>query len=77
MTNGMLSKQHWLDAAEVVDAWRLFPRAFMTLFAYFAWDMYIWYKVVATTPDFFANLVFGVIGLVFGLYTNSGRKWGG
>ena len=70
-------KQSLLDAAEVVDAWRVFPRFYMGMFAYFLWDLHVWYQPLASNPDYYANLVFGVVGVVTGLYMNTGRRWGG
>lgn len=72
-----MNKQWWLDAAEVVDAWRLFPRCYLVMFAVFLWDLHTWYISVTKSPDIYAPLVFGVVGAVFGLYMGSGRKWGG
>lgn len=72
-----VNKERLLDAAEIIDAYRLFPRLYMGMFAYFLWDLHVWYRGVAENPDFYANLVFGVVGVVTGLYMKSGRKWGG
>jgi hypothetical protein len=72
-SNGL--KQKWMDAAEVVDAWRVFPRGFMVLFWYFLWDVHSWYKLAETTSDIYANLVFGSIAALTGFYMGSGRKW--
>jgi glucose dehydrogenase len=84
------SKQQWLDAAEVFDAWRLVPRS--VLYCFGLWVILIvdrtlsWY--FATPPaersvqD--AGLVTGVItavtgvfGLTIKFYNTSGRQWAG
>ena len=72
-----LSKQAWLDVAEIVDAWRVFPRLYLALFWYFLWDVHQWYTAAAATSDVYANLVFGSISALTGFYMGSGRKWGG
>ena len=68
-------KRVFMDAAEVVDAWRVFPRLYLLMFAYFLWDLHQWYVIVAVQPDYYANLVFGSISVLTGFYMGSGRKW--
>jgi hypothetical protein len=68
-------KKLLLDAAEILDAWRVFPRVYLGFFLLVLWDLHSWYIGVAVNPDIYANLVFGVVGTVFGLYMNSGRNW--
>ena len=70
-----MKKEFWLDAAEVVDAWRVFPRMYLLLFAYFLWDLHNWYITVASNPDIYANLVFGAISALTGWYMGTGRSW--
>lgn len=70
-------KQGFLDAAEVVDAWRVFPRLYLGFFLLFIWDLHQWYTTVAEQPDYYANLVFGSISALTGFYMGTGRKWGG
>lgn len=75
---GMLpSKQWWLDTAEVIDAWRVFPRSFMVIYILILWDVHCWYKVNAVYPDVYVNVVWGAVGVMTGFYIQSGRKWGG
>lgn len=73
----MFTKQQWLNAAEIVDAWRVFPRGYMIMFAFFLWDLHQWYTTAgnASHADFYANLVFGVLGVLTGWYMATGRKW--
>jgi hypothetical protein len=70
-------KQRFLDGAEIVDAWRVFPRLYLGFFLLFIWDLHDWYTTVADNPDIYANLVFGSISALTGFYMGSGRKWGG
>ena len=71
------TKQQFLDGAEIVDAWRVFPRLYLGFFLLFIWDLHQWYTTVADNPDIYANLVFGSISALTGFYMGSGRKWGG
>lgn len=86
----ILTKQSFLDAAEIFDAFRILQH--VIIYAFGAWTIYIadrtlfWYFHLAT-PDRTvqdAGLVTGVIAAVtsiFGLaikfYSNSGRQWTG
>ena len=84
-TLGMFSsqKQWWMDAAEVLDAWRVFPRSFMVVYIYILWDVHTWYKAYVLAhpslgfPDVYVNVVWGAVGVMTGFYVQSGRKWGG
>jgi len=85
-----MNKQAWLDAAEIVDAWRVVPRAL--LFAYCIW---VW-NVVGDTLNWYQHLpaaertleasglagavITAVLGLatwVFKIYSDGGRDWTG
>lgn len=68
-------KEKWLDAAEVVDAWRVFPRIFMGFFLIVLWDVHKWYQGEANYPDVYVNIVWGAVGVITGFYVQSGRKW--
>lgn len=70
-------KKAWLDAAEVVDAWRVFPRIYLGVFLFFLWDMHRWLTGVLP-PDsahIYGNMVWGAVGVITGFYTATGRKW--
>lgn len=73
-----MSKQFWLDCAEIIDAWRVFPRIFLSFFLFVLWDVHCWYtvRIEAEWPDVYANLVWGAVGAITGFYVQSGRKWG-
>lgn len=70
-------KKALMDWAEILDAFRVFPRAYLGFFLFFIWDLHQWYTTVAVQPDVYANLVFGAISVLTGFYMGSGRKWGG
>ncbi|GAB5451816.1 MAG: hypothetical protein Hals2KO_21440 [Halioglobus sp.] len=72
------NKQIWLDAAEIVDAWRVWPRIMMVLFWVFLWDVHGWYTSIPTPAGMqvYANLVFGSVSALTGFYIGTGRKWG-
>lgn len=71
-------KEVLLDAAEIVDAWRLVPRGILIAFGYLVWTVVNWYMSLPTPTTQHAALVTTVIGAsaaVIGLYNNSGRSW--
>ena len=71
-------KQKWLDIAEILDAYRTFPRLFLAGYAWILYDSYIWYK---SLPDPTGNqslmisAVWGASAIVTAWYFNTGRKW--
>ena len=71
------TKQAILDWAEILDAFRVFPRIYLGFFLLFIYDLHQWYTGVADNPDIYANLVFGSISALTGFYMGTGRKWGG
>lgn len=71
-----MNKQHLLDLAEIIDAWRVFPRLFLTFFLYVLWDVHRWYQTIAEFPDVYVNVVWGAVGVITGFYVKSGRQWG-
>lgn len=88
--SGLLSKQKWLDAAEIIDAWRVVPR--ILVFSYTAWtikvvhDVLTWYQSIPHAERGLeaSGLTGAVITAVTGLctwalkiYMQSGRDWTG
>jgi len=69
-------KQRLLDSAEIIDAWRVFPRIFLAFFLFVLWDVHTWYQGRAEYPDIYVNVVWGAVGVITGFYVQSGRKWG-
>ena len=73
-----ITKQVLLDTAEIVDAFRVVPRAILVAYAVFVWNVVTWYMGIPTpTVEQAAipGIVTGLIAAVIGLYQSSGRKW--
>jgi hypothetical protein len=83
-----VSKAHWLDAAEVFDAWRIVPR--LVLFGYCAWLVYVvdfilvWYTHLPASSrgieasgmaSVVITAVTGMGAFVFKVYVSGGRAW--
>lgn len=79
MTRMEQIKDFFLQWAEIVDAWRVVPRAVLFFYGVFTWNVYLWIKTlesptVEQTGILYA--VIGVAGMIFNFYAKSGRAWG-
>lgn len=83
-----MDKQFWLNLAELIDAYRLMPRAILAASLAFAgWYIYaitVWYMalpLIERTVEVsgFAGLtipaVFGLAGKMVDWYLKTGRSW--
>ena len=71
-------RQTHLAMAELIDAWRIVPRMIIFGYCYYVWDVTQWFMGLEnpnTQQAALISTIIGVAGIVFGLYTNSGRKW--
>lgn len=72
-------KQTLLDIAEVIDAYRVFPRIVLAGYGYLAWNMHQW---VTHLPDIsasqsaYATAIVGLCVPLAGWYFHTGRQWG-
>jgi hypothetical protein len=66
-----------IHMAKAVDAWRIFPRAFLTVYIFLLYKTVLWYM---TLPDPSMNqsalisVVVGAGAAWFGLYTGTSKK---
>ena len=73
-------KKILLDIAEIIDAFRVVPRAILVAYSWLVWYVINWFMGLPTPTTQQAALVTtvtGIIAAVVGLYQNSGRKWNG
>ena len=69
--------QRWIDLARAVDQWRIFPRAFITMYIYLLYKVVIWYMALQAPTMEQSGLVSVVVGAGaawFGLYTGSSKS---
>lgn len=69
-----------LSMAEMVDAWRVFPRIFVLGYGYLVWDVVQWFKELPDPTTQHAALLTTMIGaaaLIMNFYVQTGRKWNG
>ena len=69
--------QSLIDMARAVDAWRIFPRLFLTVYIILLYKCVIWYMNLAAPTMEQSGLISIVVGAGaawFGLYTGSSKK---
>jgi hypothetical protein len=69
--------QGLIDLAKAVDAWRIFPRAFLTVYIVLLYKVVIWFMDLPA-PSFeqsgLVSIVVGAGAAWFGLYTGSSKN---
>lgn len=73
-----ITKQTFLDIAEVVDAFRMVPRSVLVAYGILVWIVVSWFMGLpapTTQQAALVTTVTGLIAAVAGLYQNSGRSW--
>ena len=69
--------QSWIDMAKAVDAWRIFPRLFLTVYIVLLYKCVIWYMNLPAPTMEQSGLISIVVGAGaawFGLYTGTSKK---
>ena len=70
--------QNIIDLAKAVDAWRIFPRIFLTVYIILLYKTVIWFMALPDPNMNQAGLISVVVGAGaawFGLYTGSSKKF--
>lgn len=71
-------KADGLRWAEIIDAYRIFPRIIVGVYGWLVYDMYQWYTALeAPTANqaAFVSTIVGAAAIIVGVYVNTGRKW--
>jgi len=66
--------QGWIDLAEAVDSWRIFPRAFLSVYIFLLYYSTMWFMGLPDPNSQQAGLISIIVGAGaawFGLYTGS------
>lgn len=78
ITNSNKNPFQWLiHLAKAVDAWRIFPRLFLTVYIVLLYKCVIWYMNLPSPTMEQSGLISIVVGAGaawFGLYTGSSKK---
>ena len=76
-TKGPNKYQGMIDLAKAIDAWRIFPRVFITTYIYLLYKVTVWFMALPEPNNAQAGLVSVVVGAGaawFGLYAGTGPK---
>ena len=66
--------QKWIDLAEAVDSWRIFPRAFLSVYIFLLYYSTMWFMDLPNPTleqSGLISIILGAGAAWFGLYTGS------
>ena len=69
--------QKWIDLAEAVDSWRIFPRAFLSVDIFLLYYSTMWFMDLPNPTLEQSGLISIIVGAGaawFGLYTGTSKK---
>jgi len=69
--------QKWIDLAEAVDSWRIFPRAFLSVYIFLLYYSTMWFmnlEAPSLEQSGLISIIVGAGAAWFGLYTGSSKK---
>ena len=69
--------QKWIDLAEAVDSWRIFPRAFLSVYIFLLYYSTMWFmnlEAPTLEQSGLISIIVGAGAAWFGLYVGSGKK---
>jgi len=77
VSKGPNKYQGMVDLAKAIDAWRIFPRVFISTYIYLLYKVTVWFMALPDPNNAQAGLVSVVVGAGaawFGLYAGTGPK---
>ena len=69
--------QKWIDLAEAVDSWRIFPRAFLSVYIFLLYYSTMWFmdlQAPTLEQSGLISIIVGAGAAWFGLYTGTSKK---
>ena len=64
----------WIHLARTVDAWRIFPRLFVSVYIYLLYEVVIWFMTL-DEPNLeqagLVSIIVGAMAAVFGIYAGT------
>ena len=76
--NFLTRRGFWLDVAEVLDAYRIFPRLFCLGYGAMVWKIVVWFiglDAPTTEQTTFVTAITIMSGPILNWYMQTGRKW--
>ena len=74
---GVNPYQKWVHLAKTVDAWRIFPRIFVSVYIILLYDVVIWLmelKEPSLEQAGLVSIVVGAMAAVFGIYAGTNKQ---
>jgi hypothetical protein len=75
---GIELRQKLMNVAEVIDAWRVFPRIFLIMYISILWHGHEWFTDLKTPIQLqydYINLLWLAAGGITAWYLSTGFKW--
>ena len=72
--------QGWIDLAKAVDAWRIFPRLFLTVYIFLLYYSTMWFMGLedpSLEQSGLISIIVGAGAAWFGLYAGTSKNKGG
>ena len=66
--------QRWIHMAKTVDAWRIFPRVFVSVYIVLLYDVVTWFMTIEEPnleQSALVSIVVGAMAAVFGIYAGT------
>lgn len=71
---GVNPYHRWIHLAKTIDAWRIFPRAFVSVYIYLLYEVVTWFMTLEE-PNLeqagLVSIVVGAMAAVFGIYAGT------
>tara|TARA_R110000744_G_scaffold312927_1_gene420251 strand:- start:102 stop:413 length:312 start_codon:yes stop_codon:yes gene_type:complete len=71
---GVNPYQRWIHLAKTVDAWRIFPRVFVSVYIVLLYDVVTWFMTLGEPnleQSALVSIVVGAMAAVFGIYAGT------
>jgi|TARA_R110001592_G_scaffold23467_1_gene92079 hypothetical protein len=71
---GVNPYQRWIHLAKTVDAWRIFPRVFVSVYIVLLYDVVTWFMTLEEPnleQSALVSIVVGAMAAVFGIYAGT------
>jgi|TARA_B110000444_G_scaffold214803_1_gene212348 hypothetical protein len=72
--------QEWIDLAKAIDAWRIFPRTFLSVYIFLLYYSTMWFMGLedpSLEQSGLISIIVGAGAAWFGLYAGTSKKDGG
>ena len=77
VNSGLNPYQKWIFLAQAIDAWRIFPRAFLSVYIFLLYYATMWFMGLEDPTLEQSGLISIIVGAGaawFGLYAGTGKK---